>query len=224
MRTVAILPVKRLELAKQRLGSTLPEPARQQLARAMTTDVLIALRGTPALDAVAVVTADVQVRALAAAHGAEVVTDTRSDGQSAAAQLGLDWAMAGGAQRAVLVPGDCPALDPAELTSLLAGPPEVPSVVIVPDRHGTGTNALVLCPPTVIVPGFGPDSFARHQRAAQAARVATRVARPPSLLLDVDTGADLGALRRALAGLDPRTAAHTRRQLADASVSVLPVS
>ena len=61
----------------------------------------------------------------------------------------------------LLVPGDCPALDPGEVATLLARQGRA-GVVIVPDRHGAGTNALLLSPPDVIEPSFGPGSFARH--------------------------------------------------------------
>ena len=84
------------------------------------------------------------------------------------------------------------------------------AVVIVPDRHGAGTNALLLSPPDAIEPSFGPGSFARHAARAREAGVSTRVAALPSLGLDVDTPDDLAALRSALAtrpGGAPRTRA-----------------
>ena len=105
-------------------------------------------------------------------------------------------AVARGAARVLLVPGDCPALDPHELDELLAA--AEPGVVIVPDRHGSGTNALLLDPPTVVTPAFGPGSFARHAALAAAAGATVRVGRLPSLELDVDTPGDLAALRAAL--------------------------
>jgi 2-phospho-L-lactate guanylyltransferase len=71
-------------------------------------------------------------------------------------------------------------------------------VVIVPDRHGTGTNALVLSPPDAIEPAFGPGSFARHVAAAEAAGVPHRVEEVPGLALDVDTPDDLAELAAAL--------------------------
>jgi len=116
------------------------------------------------------------------------------------------------------VPGDCPALDPAELQALLSADAADRSgegegeVVIVPDRHGTGTNGLLLTPPDVIAPGFGPGSCERHRALALAAGIACRVERPPSLLLDIDTGADLAALRQRLAGHSAR-ALRTRAVL-----------
>ena len=85
-------------------------------------------------------------------------------------------------------------------------------MALVPDRHGTGTNALVLVPPDVIVPAFGPDSRMRHEQAAADAGVPCTVEHVQTLLIDVDTADDLVALRRLLA--DHRGgAAHTRGML-----------
>ena len=110
---------------------------------------------------------------------------------------GIAAARERGAERVLAVPGDCPALDPGEVGALLARE-RGPGVVIVPDRHGSGTNALLLAPPDAIAPSFGVGSFARHAARARAAGAAIRVARLPSLELDVDTPEDLAALRDAL--------------------------
>ena len=88
-----------------------------------------------------------------------------------------------------------------------------PEVVIVPDRHGTGTNALLLTPPDVIEPSFGDDSRARHERLAQEAGATVRVAEIASLMLDVDTPEDLDALAEALADSPRATAVYTRDAL-----------
>ena len=70
----------------------------------------------------------------------------------------------------------------------------------MPDRHGTGTNALLLTPPDVIEPSFGEGSRARHERLAQRGRARPSASpRSPSLMLDVDTPEDLDALAEALA-------------------------
>jgi 2-phospho-L-lactate guanylyltransferase len=204
MRTLAILPVKRFELAKTRLSKQLQPPQRRALAEAMVVDVLRALTATPALAAVVLVTNESSVAAVGEAHGATVLADPSESGQSAAALVGVRYAIAGGYARALLVPGDCPALDGATVAALLehAAPP--PAVTIVSDRHGSGTNALLLTPPDAIEPAFGPDSFARHARAAARAGAAWRVASPPGLLLDIDTPDDLAALRAAQPGLRTR--------------------
>jgi 2-phospho-L-lactate/phosphoenolpyruvate guanylyltransferase len=205
MRTVAILPVKSFGRAKQRLGVAVPD--KPALAAAMLADVLAALALVPELDEVIVVTAEPAAADAARAAGARVVHDPVEAGQSAAAKLGI---AASDADRALLVPGDCPAIDPAEVSTLLKGSGPLCSVVIVPDRHGTGTNALLLTPPDVIEPAFGPGSFARHRELAGTAGVAEL----PSLTLDVDTPDDLATL---LAG--SAAAPRTRALLGEAAAA-----
>jgi 2-phospho-L-lactate guanylyltransferase len=243
MRTAAILPVKRFPLAKQRLGESVAESLRANLARAMVGDVLSSLRECPAIDATIVVTCEPSVTAAARYIDAVVVEDTAEQGQSAAASLGLAYALREGFERALCVPGDCPTLDPSELMELLAadtpggdiglqfGRPvragdEAKSavmaqaeVVIVPDRHGKGTNGLLLSPPNALSPSFGPDSRARHERLATESGVSWRIARPASLLLDIDTGEDLAVLRERVAGEHVR-APRTRAVLARAEAKI----
>lgn len=220
MRTAAVLPVKRFELAKQRLAPSLADGLRRELAGAMVADVLDALAATRAIEQTIVVTCEPSVTAPARAVGAVVVADTAESGQPAAAAIGIERALAEGAERVLCVPGDCPALDPAELAALLAPEPAEPEVVIVPDRHGTGTNGLLLSPPRAIAPSFGQDSCERHRELARAAGVAVRIERPSSLLLDIDTRADLAALLEVLAA-HRAGARRTREVLAAASAPAL---
>jgi 2-phospho-L-lactate guanylyltransferase len=211
-RTYAILPVKRFAAAKARLADDLSAGTRRALTESMVTDVLMALRRTKAIDEVLVVTSEPTAEAIGHGYGATVIADPVEEGQSAAVLIGIGHAIERGATRVLLVPGDCPALDPLQVTELLDRPALGRSVTLVPDRHGTGTNALVLVPPDVIVPVFGEDSRARHEQAAATAGVPCAVEHVSTLLIDVDTGDDLVALRQLLA--DHRGgAAHTRGML-----------
>jgi 2-phospho-L-lactate guanylyltransferase len=214
MRTAAILPVKRFARAKQRLGASVAEQLRLELAEAMVADVLLALSQTHAIEHTILVTGEHSVAAAAREQGAIVIEDDDERGQPAAAALGVDRALAEGIERVLCVPGDCPTLDPAELDALLRRDAQSrqPEVVIVPDRHGSGTNGLLLAPPDAISPSFGPGSCERHRALARAAAVACRVERIPSLLLDIDTGADLDVLRARLAA-HPARATRTRAVL-----------
>jgi 2-phospho-L-lactate guanylyltransferase len=199
VQTVAVLPVKSFDRAKQRLGTALGGAERVELAGAMVGDVLAALGRVAGLDAVVVVTAEPAAVRAAQGAGALVVHDPEEAGQSAAATRGVAAAVERGADRVLLVPGDCPALEPAEVERLLAAPHAPPHVTIVPDRHGSGTNALLIAPPDALAPSFGPGSFARHAAHARAAGAAVTVTDVPSLGLDVDTPGDLAALRGTLA-------------------------
>ncbi len=192
MRTVAVLPVKSFAQAKRRLSSGLEPPLRRRLAEVMLYDVLTALAATE-LDQVIVVTAGDEVAEIARDHGALVLEDAE-EGHNAAASLGVSAALRSGAERVLLVPGDCPALEPEEINELLAHPAGERSVIIVPDRHATGTNALLIRPPGAMEPAFGPGSCQRHAALAQTAGIAHEVVPVPSLALDIDTPEDLAAL------------------------------
>jgi 2-phospho-L-lactate guanylyltransferase len=199
MRTAAILPIKSFGAAKQRLAPLLGSGARQALAQAMFSDVLGALRRVERIEGISVITADPAAEVAAHGTGVTVLADPLQNGQSAATEVGIRHAQALGYERVLLVPGDTPLLDPRELDSLLArGESDGMQVVIVPDRHGSGTNALLICPPDALRPSFGPDSLHRHLTLAQEAGLKHSVEDVRSLSHDVDTPDDLGVLSSAL--------------------------
>lgn len=211
--TFAVLPVKRFEHAKQRLSGTFSPERHLQLIEAMIGDVLAALNATEGLDGTVMVTAEPRAAALAEAAGVEVLPEPSDDGHSAAAVVGMAYvAKEHAAVRALCVPGDCPALDPDELATLLEDDRPAPRVILVSDRYHLGTNALLMSPPGVIEPAFGTASRYRHEvRSREAgARYSARAVR--SLELDVDTRRDLGALRRWLEER-PGVAVRTRALL-----------
>lgn len=211
MRTQAILPIKSLPDAKRRLMEELSPGPRRALVEAMFSDVLVALRRADLVDEIVVISSDRDAQEIAGGYGAGVLDDEQL-GHSEAASLAIATALENGVDRVILVPGDCPLLDPRELDGLLAQSLAPPSVLIIPDRHGTGTNALVLTPPDSLTPAFGPGSCQRHASAARLAGTAHEIVEVPSLGLDIDTPEDLTDL---IAVLD-RThggAAHTRGML-----------
>lgn len=209
MRTLAILPVKSFGAAKRRLSDLLGQGSREALAQAMFSDVLASLRRAKGLDTIAVVTDD--ARAESAARGGRVIVirDRAETGQSDATRLGIQHALGCRFERVLLVPGDTPLLDPLEVDGMLTrATAEHLDAVIVPDRGGTGTNALLLRPPHVFDPSFGPGSLERHIEAASSVAIKFRVERVRSLMHDVDTPddlADLGLLLDELRGVAPRT-------------------
>lgn len=211
MKATAVLPVKRFYDAKQRLASGLSGEQRRTLAGAMLADVLEAIGAARTIERTILVSGDPIAQELASAAGAEVVPDPEDAGHVTAALAGIARAEVEGAECVVLLPGDCPLLDPRELDRLLTGTPER-YVGIVPDRHGSGTNALVLRPPGAIAPAFGEGSCERHVGLAREAEIPFGVEELPSLALDLDTPADVIALTRELEAR-PGRAKRTARAL-----------
>jgi 2-phospho-L-lactate guanylyltransferase len=192
----AVVPVKTLAQAKQRLAGVMPPEARRRLMLVMLRDVLATLAAVETLGPVVVVTPDAQVAALAETCGARVLREVQTEGHSAAAMAGLVHAAAHGAQRALTVPADAPLVTPAEVARLIdaAGTEPGARVVLAPSHDRDGTNAIVATPPDVFLPRFGPGSFARHLAAAEAMGLACRVVELAGLGMDVDEPRDLAAL------------------------------
>ena len=209
MPTAAILPVKRFSQAKQRLQPALGAGSRTALAAAMFADVLAALRHASLIDTVLLVSGESTVQDLAMEPEVTLINDLSEKGQSHAALSGLARASALGYDSALLIPGDTPLIDPLEIDSLVSNTALADvDVVIVPDRHGTGTNALVMNPGGTFQPQFGPDSLRLHVEQAKRRSLRHEVQPLESLGLDIDTGEDLAELRRAFDthhGRGPRT-------------------
>lgn len=219
MNTTAIVPVKRFRAAKRRLHDSIDEPGRSRLIAAMLEDVLSALGRAELVERVIVVTGERRAEKVAMRAAArnrrplEVLRDPADHGHSEAAVLGIIRAKSLGARCVALLPGDCPLLDPAELDGAL-GRAVDQGVAVIPDRHGEGTNGLILVPPDAIAPGFGPGSRERHLERAAARGISATVEALPSLALDLDTPPDLSALRETLSRR-PELASRTAAALAE---------
>lgn len=211
MNAHAIVPVKRFGAAKQRLAGSLAPSQRGELAAAMLGDVVAALLQAARLAAITIVSGDPRAAEIARDGGLEWLDDPGDAGHSEAAMLGITHALAAKAETVALLPGDCPLVDPGEIDRALAALP-TPGCGVVPDRHGTGTNALVLSPPDVMRPAFGPGSHARHLRLAAEAGIEGRTLPLRSLALDLDTPDDLLELKAAVAA-EPESAPLTTAAL-----------
>lgn len=210
--TLAILPIKSFDGAKRRLSTSLNTVARRVLAEAMFTDVLRALGHAEMVEGVIVVTRDNGAQTIAEGYGATVVSD-EEQGHNEAAAVGIERAIEAGARRVLLVPGDCPLMDAKELDGLIRTRMPHRSVVIVPDRHGSGTNVLLITPPGAFTPAFGPGSRERHEQTAATADLHYQTVEVSSLAIDIDTPDDLEAIETTLAARRGG-AAHTRGMLA----------
>src|SRR4051794_31455228 len=119
MRTLAIVPIKSFEIAKQRLSESLASGGRRSLVQAMFSDVLGALRRVQGIESIAVVTADIEAGTVASGDRMVVLEDDVSAGQSEATQIGIRYAIDQRFDRVLLVPGDTPLLQPPEIDALL---------------------------------------------------------------------------------------------------------
>jgi 2-phospho-L-lactate/phosphoenolpyruvate guanylyltransferase len=193
--------------AKSRLAGVLDPAQRRRLALAMLGDVVAVCRESAGLlEGVVAVVDEPAARCVAQRAGAVVVDDPTPADMNIAAARGILKALQFSARTVIVLPGDVPLISSHDLSALInAAAHERRAVIIGASRDGLGTNALLLRPPRVIDPAFGPPSVERHVRAGRVAGAVTRVESKLGLSLDVDTPADLAALADAPVG--PRTAA-----------------
>lgn len=183
----AIVPVKELRQAKQRLADALNVHERRMLSLAMLGDVLAALSQSP-VRRVTVISRDAAVFQIAAAHGAAIVVDQTFDLNAALQEAAADVPD----DAAVLVaPSDIPLLQAEDVALLL----ERAGVVIVP-AHDGGTNLLLAPSAKEWTFLFGPDSCARHYAEARRRGLPVHVVRLPHLERDIDEIDDLIWLAR----------------------------
>lgn len=185
-----VIPVRSLESAKSRLGEVLDAEERRDLVTGLLRRTIAAARDA-GLDPVLVVSDDREVAALASAAGASTIGQHRP-GLNAALDDARDASAGDGVVGLVVLPADLPLVD-ADAVRALAGElrdGRDATVVLVPDRHGRGTNALALRPPGIIPFSFGPDSRTAHRRSAERAG-ARYVELDGPLSVDLDTPEDL---------------------------------
>jgi 2-phospho-L-lactate guanylyltransferase len=202
---VAIVPIRSLESAKSRLGGQLDAEERQDLVADLLDRTLRAAGAVDAIEAVVVVSPDPAVLRAASAAGATPVGQSGS-GLNEGLRTAGRWATADGATALLLMPGDLPAISPETIGAIVeaaaaSAEPGRALVALVSDRHGRGTNVLLVSPPDAIPFAFGPDSHAAHLAAARAAgAVVVEIGSP--LALDLDLPEDL-ILAEELGLLDP---------------------
>jgi 2-phospho-L-lactate guanylyltransferase len=205
--TWAIVPIRGLETAKTRLGGDLDPEERRDLVVDMLRRTLVATRDAGKICGTIVVTMDPAAAGIARDHRAVGLVE-RAPGLNEAIEAARSLALARDATAVLVLPADLPAVTAEAVDAIVEAAERADNgvstgrgvVALVTDRHGTGTNALLVSPPSLIDPQFGPGSRGLHRAAATAAG-ATVVELDGPLALDVDTAEDLFAAEAALGAM-----------------------
>lgn len=213
----AIVPIKELDGAKQRLAPLLSPAQRRALIEVMMGEVLEAVAGAPSLAGIMVVTLDPQASALAKRLGARVVTDGAREGHTGSVTAGLRLLAKEGRGGMITLPGDIPAATSAEIELVLASHLPAPSFTISPAHDDLGSNAVICSPPDAVPLRFGENSYFPHLEAAQRCGIEPTVMRQPGIAMDIDHPVDLAAFLR----LPQSAGTRTRAFLEEAGIPKL---
>jgi 2-phospho-L-lactate guanylyltransferase len=203
----AVVLVKELACAKQRLSSCLSPEERRALATIMLEDVLDALSAVQQLAGVLLVTVDPVARSLAGRYSARIVLDAAREGHTGAVAAAARLLAREGRAGMMTMPGDIPRLSSAEITATLAAHRVAPAFTIVPAHDYLGSNMIVCSPPDVVPLRFGEDSFYPHLDAARSLGIDPLIVRQPGIGMDIDHPTDLVAFLRLSPPVRTRTLA-----------------
>jgi len=192
----AIVPVKPLQRGKSRLAGALHPSERAGLNRLLLERTVKTLTELKEVEEVLVVSRDSSALALARELGARTVQEDGAPSLNIALRRATVVAQVYASRGVLVIPADLPLLTAADVAALLARATDPPVVVIAPDRHHRGTNALLLSPADLIDYDFGDNSFSRHCERARRAGARLEVVELPSLGLDLDLPEDLELVRR----------------------------
>jgi 2-phospho-L-lactate guanylyltransferase len=192
----AIVPVKEIDGAKQRLSAFLNPDQRRILAATMLRDVLRALVQVSELAGIAVVTLDPHATELAVKLGARVITEGARDGHTGAVTAGGRVLLREERAGMLTVPGDIPRIQPEEVRALLAAHRPGPSFTIAPAHDEKGSNAVLLTPADSVKLRFGDDSYFPHLDAARQAGIEPTIVPLPGIGMDIDHAVDLAMFLR----------------------------
>jgi 2-phospho-L-lactate/phosphoenolpyruvate guanylyltransferase len=191
MKPWAILPVKEMAGAKQRLAPLLSSEERVAIMQVMLRDVLAALSAAQGLAGIVLVTLDPWAQAQAKAYDARIITEGAREGHTGAVTAAAAALQAEGVASIVTLPGDIPAAKPMEIEALIAAAGAAPAFMIAPAHDEQGSNAILMSPPNVVKLRFGEDSYFPHLAAARAAGIMPQILRLPGIAMDIDHPADI---------------------------------
>lgn len=153
----ALVPAKRLDEAKSRLG-------RHDLTLPFLSDVVFALQGSKHIDQVSVISSDPDIRKHMTDLGCSVISEPNSGGLSAAIATGLQWCDDREIAHVLVALGDLPCLNAAHVDEFLtAGSSNAASFLA--DAEGTGSTLWMRTTRTAPAPRFGFRSRAAHRES-----------------------------------------------------------
>jgi len=186
-----LVPVKSMTTGKSRLAPFLENSTRRQLNELFLYRAIETASEFPGHDHAAFISECDEVIAMVEAYGFLAIRQTGSAGLNAAAAQGVAELRRRAARPVLLMPCDEPTVRPDDLRRIAAIGATSGGIVICPDKHGTGTNALYLPPDARMEFQFGEQSLARHCREARRIGSALTVHYDPRIAFDIDAPQDL---------------------------------
>ena len=187
----AVIPVKQISQAKQRLSKILSSEERRDFFSAMLEDVLSMMVKIDFFEKIILATNCPHAISIAGRHSITHFETGPDDGLNQAAGETVNHLLENGIRDMFLIPADIPLITEEEINSVLKAHPSAPSLTIIPSRDKLGSNCILLSPPSRMPLKFGPESYFRHLEIAQTNGLKVNPMEFSGFGLDIDEPKDL---------------------------------
>jgi 2-phospho-L-lactate guanylyltransferase len=194
-----VLTMRGIHSSKRRLESAVDAAQRAELNRWLLARTLrVVEQWLGGMERCIFVTACAEALAIAQAAGSSAIDEPGGAlGHNHAAAVGLAHAASIGARDVMMLPCDLPLLG-GEALDAFAALRDERTLVLAADRHGTGTNAVIVDAAADLEFKFGEGSLGLYDAWARSTRHAVAICTRRELAVDLDTPADLKLLRASM--------------------------
>ncbi len=191
MLTWAIIPIKPLYQGKSRLSGIIDQQERIKFNKKLLSHTLKIVASCKKITGVIVVTKDHSLQSIMKKSTVKLLLEDGEADLNKAINLGISKAIENNADSIIIIPSDLPFLNNEEICKIIDLSTSQKSLVLVPDRHLTGTNVLFIKPALKDMYSFGENSFEKHKEIGRKAGLEVKVYESMNLCLDIDLPEDL---------------------------------
>jgi 2-phospho-L-lactate guanylyltransferase len=174
----------------------LAEDQREALNRCLLDNTLDVLKSIKAIEVVLVVSRDPQALTIARSFGARTIQESGSPELNQALERATLFAIRSAVNSVLIIPADLPLINTLDINVILDAGRIPPVVVLAPDRHRKGTNAMLVSPTGLFRYHYGDNSFQKHSSLALSLGAQLKICDRPALALDLDLPEDLELVRK----------------------------
>ena len=192
MKTFAIVPVKRFDSAKSRLGILLNKSERGQLSKLLVQRTMRVLKGASGVKKIVLVSSDVNVEKIAHLYGATFLKEKIQRGVNSAVDKGTGFCIDSGAEATLVVPADLPLVIPEDIDIVCKAALTVRNcMVLCPSYNFDGSNIMLRKPCDIIKTSYDSRSYLTHVHEGVRNNIKTRVLFIRRAMIDIDTIQDV---------------------------------
>ncbi|MRN68971.1 MAG: 2-phospho-L-lactate guanylyltransferase [Nitrosopumilales archaeon] len=195
MKIFALVPVKKFESSKSRLGAVLSINERIKLSELLLINTISVLKKSSAISNIVVVSSDERAMEIARRTDAKFLKEAKDRGVNAAIAVADDYSSENRAHASIVIPVDLPLLTATDVNMMCrkAKSPER-CLVISPSIRYDGSNALLRKPSRLLKTHYDDDSFNAHIRAATQFGIPIKVFLSQRIMKDLDSIEDIKIL------------------------------